>query len=267
MQDKVLNILLEARDWMTAGDVADKGGYRSAGNVGVCLKNLGDRVVSRKSPTRKQLNGMPAVEWRHADNFFEQELPVAAAKALEKNGTAMPEKATVRKSRTVEMPTDKECCNAAKVVATTAGAEVAALNDIITTRNFEIEALEKKLRTETQRAEAAEVNRDDLKQTLSSSVSANKEWLKLAGEFECKSAPELRVFINALVDRAEKLKKEAKPKKPAQPRRPFSVTGLTGYHAGGEKVTLFLDRRLSARSITLPSDKLHQLADMAKEAA
>lgn len=46
----------------------------------------------------------------------------------------------------------------------------------------------------------------------------------------------------------------------------ITVSHLTGYHAGGEKVTLFLDRRLSARSITLPSDKLHQLADMAREA-
>lgn len=48
-----------------------------------------------------------------------------------------------------------------------------------------------------------------------------------------------------------------------QPRRPFSVTGLTGYHAGGGKVTLFLNRKLSARSITLPAGKLAHLVELA----
>ena len=50
------------------------------------------------------------------------------------------------------------------------------------------------------------------------------------------------------------------------PRRPFTVTGLTGYHATNGRVTLFVDRRLSARSITLPADKLNQLAEMARGA-
>lgn len=48
-----------------------------------------------------------------------------------------------------------------------------------------------------------------------------------------------------------------------QPRRPFSVTGLAGYHAGKGQVTLFLDRRLNARSITLPAEKLAQMTGMA----
>lgn len=113
MQDTILTILESASKWMTASDIAEKGKYRSAGNVGVCLKDLGDRVVSRKSPTRKQLNGMPAVEWRHADKSF---------------GDDRAAEPTTEKSSAVEMPTDKECCNAAKVVATTAGSEVAKLN-------------------------------------------------------------------------------------------------------------------------------------------
>ncbi len=55
-------------------------------------------------------------------------------------------------------------------------------------------------------------------------------------------------------------------KKTSKPRKPFSVTGLAGFHAGGDRVTLFLDRRLHAKSITLPADKLHQLAEMARAA-
>ena len=55
-------------------------------------------------------------------------------------------------------------------------------------------------------------------------------------------------------------------KKSSKPRKPFSVTGLSGFHAGGDRVTLFLDRRLHAKSITLPADKLHQLAEMARAA-
>lgn len=55
-------------------------------------------------------------------------------------------------------------------------------------------------------------------------------------------------------------------KRLATPRRPFTVTGLTGYHAQNGRVTLFVDRRLSARSITLPADRLNQLAEMARGA-
>ena len=49
--------------------------------------------------------------------------------------------------------------------------------------------------------------------------------------------------------------------------RAFSVAGLSGYHANAGKVTLFLDRRLNARSLTLPVEKLGQLAEMAGDAA
>lgn len=41
-----------------------------------------------------------------------------------------------------QMPVDKECCNAAKVVATTAGSEVAKLRDEIVSKSMRIEALE-----------------------------------------------------------------------------------------------------------------------------
>lgn len=63
--------------------------------------------------------------------------------------------------------------------------------------------------------------------------------------------------------KADAAKNEASAK--TQPRKPFTITGLTGYHASGNKVTLFLSRRLSARSITLDADRLQQLAEMAQQ--
>lgn len=72
MQDKVLEILAGAPGWLTASDVAEKGKFRSVANVGLCLKHLGDRVASRKSPARKnQSTGQPLVEWKHADKAFD----------------------------------------------------------------------------------------------------------------------------------------------------------------------------------------------------
>lgn len=55
---------------------------------------------------------------------------------------------------------------------------------------------------------------------------------------------------------------------PAVPRRkPFSPSQLTGYHAKGNgTVTLFLDRRLSAKSITFTAQQLRKMADDAEAA-
>lgn len=72
-----------------------------------------------------------------------------------------------------EMPTDKECCNAAKVVATTAGSEVA------------------KLREQLNAAEAA-----------------NIRWLALARDFYCNGTDELRGLISSL-NKAERAWEEA----------------------------------------------------------
>lgn len=118
------------------------------------------------------------------------------------------------------MPTDKECCNAAKVVATTAGAEVAELRNRITnleqgcekqrvllgSKQEEIEALQDDIRRQVQRAEDAERSRDDMKSLLAMSEQANKGWLVLAAEYECKSIQDLRVFIEAQSASIEKLK-------------------------------------------------------------
>ena len=122
MQDKLIEILSAATGWMTAGDVAEKGGYRSAANVGLGLKNLGERVESRKSKDRKNNStGHPLVEWKLVEKEF------AEVEQAKKGAKKKPAAADVALTIEGEMPTDKECCNAARVVATTAGAEVAAL--------------------------------------------------------------------------------------------------------------------------------------------
>jgi len=45
-------------------------------------------------------------------------------------------------------------------------------------------------------------------------------------------------------------------------RKPFSVTETTGYKTGKGKITLFLDRQIHARSITLSDIKIKALAEM-----
>jgi hypothetical protein len=98
----------------------------------------------------------------------------------------------VRKSLTTEMPTDKECCNAAKVVATTASSHVAdlykeidGLSDIVDAQRTMIDARDSEIRI---------------------GDAAIEGWLRLAKEFECNNIPELRVFINAAVDKLDRLR-------------------------------------------------------------
>lgn len=49
-------------------------------------------------------------------------------------------------------------------------------------------------------------DQDDLRNERSLANSTNEKWLSLAGEYECKSIPELRVFIGSLISRVESLK-------------------------------------------------------------
>lgn len=231
MIDKILAALSAATLWMPTQVLADKVGARSASNVNLHLKTLekNGSVVSRS----RFEAGTKVIEWRHADKPDVGDFVPAGRgkKAAPVGEDGLPN----------QMPTDKECCNAAKIIATTAGAEVSALHQ-------RIADLEDDVRRQSARATVAEKTVQD--------------WIALAGENECKSIPELRVFINAAIEKLDhiRLVKKANPKRP---RLPFSITGLTGYHAGNDRVTLFLDRRLSARSVTLPAGKLAQLAEMA----
>lgn len=74
MQQKLTEILDKATGWMTAAEIADKGGWRSPANVGVALQQMekaDGRVERRKSDTKKQGNGMPATEWKLTEKTFD----------------------------------------------------------------------------------------------------------------------------------------------------------------------------------------------------
>lgn len=126
MQEKLIDILSRATAWMTAQQIADAGGWRSASNVTVALQQMekaSGKVEHRKSQTETMGNGLPATEWKLTDKKIKD---ATEPKMGRKPKHPPLEPAVVRESRTTEMPSDKEC-NAAKVVATTAGAEVAEL--------------------------------------------------------------------------------------------------------------------------------------------
>ena len=119
----------------------------------------------------------------------------------------------VKDSLTTEMPTDKECCNAAKVVATTAGTHVAELR-------AQLKLAEQQRDEHYHQAELLQLELAGIKETVAqqrSTIDAKDTeigindaavdgWLDLAMEFECKSIPELRVFINAAVDKLDRLR-------------------------------------------------------------
>lgn len=244
MQEKLEEILSNAKDWLTAAEIADKGKWRSASHVGLALKQM-DGVEHRTSPIKKQGNGMPAKEYKLADKSFDSDVE-------------------------------------AKIAATTAGSEVAELRQridhleadrdkqrvLLSSKQEEIELLQDDIRRHVQRAEAAERNRDDIQQTARA-LFTDKTNLLAALDLATAEKDRLHAENLALKTLDESMPgfgaahEAQKAKKQTQPRRPFSVTGLVGFHTGSQKVTLFLDRRLNARSVTLPADKLAQLAEMA----
>lgn len=135
MQEKLQDILQSAKGWLTASEIAERGNWRSAQHVGLALKQMAD-VSHRSSPTKKMHNGMPAKEYKLSYRVFEGD---AAAPTIAVDATAP----VVRNSRTTEMPTDKECCNAAKVVATTASEAVADMKKEIADLKEEVSDYER----------------------------------------------------------------------------------------------------------------------------
>ena len=84
MQTKLIEILSEAMDWMTAAEIANKGSWRSPSNVGVALQQMekgSGNVERRKSATKKQGNGMPATEWKLTEKSFGETVENASTKA------------------------------------------------------------------------------------------------------------------------------------------------------------------------------------------
>lgn len=182
MIEKLLAELSKATVWMPAQVLKDKVGARNTTNVSLRLRDL-EKNGSAVSRSRTEA-GAKIVEWRHADKVNAGDLPPA--------GRATKAAPVVQESLTTEMPTDKECCNAAKVVATAASShvaelrkEISGLSDIVDAQRTMIDARDSEIRI---------------------GDAAIEGWLRLAKEFECKSIPELRVFINAAVDKLDRLR-------------------------------------------------------------
>lgn len=148
MQEKLQDILQSAKGWLTASEIAERGNWRSAKHVGLALKQMAD-VSHRSSPTKKMHNGMPAKEYKLSYRMFEGDAVAptivvdATAPAVKDPLTTQPAAPVVRNSRTTEMPTDKECCNAAKVVATTASEAVADMKKEIADLKEEVSDYER----------------------------------------------------------------------------------------------------------------------------
>ena len=75
MQEKLIEILSRATAWMTAQQIADAGGWRSASNVTVALQQMekaSGKVEHRKSQTELMANGQPATEWKLTDKKIKE---------------------------------------------------------------------------------------------------------------------------------------------------------------------------------------------------
>lgn len=66
----------------------------------------------------------------------------------------------------------------------------------------------------------AEKQRDEHFDRAEQAEKANANWLSLAAEYECKSIPYMRVFINSLIKRTEELKAMFKPGPISLPKTP-----------------------------------------------
>jgi uncharacterized coiled-coil DUF342 family protein len=75
MQEKLIEILSRATAWMTAQQIADAGGWRSASNVTVALQQMekaNGKVEHRKSQTELMANVQPATEWKLTDKQIKE---------------------------------------------------------------------------------------------------------------------------------------------------------------------------------------------------
>ena len=169
MQEKLIDILSRATAWMTAPQIADAGGWRSASNVAVALQQMekaNGQVERRKSPTETMGNGLPATEWKLTDKKIKDATESKMGRKP-KHPPLEPAASTIEK-RAVEIAVDRH--------------------------NKSVDLAEKLA---------------DVQRQLEISEAANDSWLRLASEFECKSIPDMRILVNSLYRRIDDLKAES----------------------------------------------------------
>lgn len=238
MQEKLIEILSSAKCWMTAAEIAEKGKWRSAQHVGLALKQMAD-VEHRTSPDKKSGNGMPAKEYKLVDKHFDGDHVPAAAKLIK----AEP---VVKESLITEtiLPTKA----AVTAEATALNKQLAAKDEWIDSAKRKIADLENKVA--------------DLKSELETAETAVVRWLDLAREYECKSIPELRVFIGALVERVESLKVQL-ASKPVDASLPMDVTtALQFVVKTPNKPPRFTKKHASAHATAMSAARQHGFAEV-----
>ena len=170
MQTKITEILSEAKGWMTAAEIAEKGGWRSGANVAVALQQMeksDSRVERQKSATKKQSNGMPATEWKLAEKTFGEK--AGDQKSVKYETQRQPASTGKTQEPVFAQPThDDGWLEAARI------RECLAL---------------------------AEKQRDEFKDEAEQANRENDSLMNLAAEYECKSIPDLRVLIGSLESR------------------------------------------------------------------
>lgn len=103
---------------------------------------------------------------------------------------------------------------------------------------------------------------DDLKSQLETAETAVIRWLDLAREYECKTIPELRVFIGALVERIESLREQLNGK-PVDASLPMDVTAALQYVVRTpSKPPRFTKKQTNAHAVAMSAARQHGFAEV-----
>lgn len=186
MQEKLLEILSDARGWMAANEIAEKGKWRSAAHVGLALKQM-KGVDHRKSATKKMGNGMPATEYKLAEKNFGDDAPSTKSEPISSKLLDMPVCTKSQTESKIKQPSPV-------VTQPDHGNEVADLRAKLALAEQQRDShfaeaeeaqrkladLEDDIRRQTQRAGLAEQNRDDLKTLLNNAEATNIRWIDAA---------------------------------------------------------------------------------------
>lgn len=217
MQEKLIDILSRATAWMTAGEIAEAGNWRSHANVGVALAQMeksNGNVERRKSPTKKMHNGMPATEWKLTEKTIAEstepkmgrkpkhpplEAPaVAQTKTIEQRAVEI---AVDRNNKVADLEDDVRRHSEAHARITTEVQHFMTAVQQITGDAHRPATLD-------EAANLLAVTINNLRHRLESAETAVDSWLALAAEYECKSIPDLRVFITSSMSRIESMKQQ-----------------------------------------------------------
>lgn len=227
MHDRLIEILSGAKEWMNTSEITAAGKWRSVGNVAVALRQLtqSGTVAHRSKP-----GGFKKIdEWKHSDKTF----PSDAKKA--KPGKVQEPCPT--ESVQVEPPMPP----AESVLEPAPEPDVFRYDDdpYVNRLRAELAELRSIVEDHTHFVGRLDLMLDGVDgQDIEHKVAALQHERIHAANCTSDAPGEAR----KLAGRTQ--------------RPPFSVSNLLGYRANGESITLFFDRSLSARSVTVYASDL-----------